>query len=233
MSCGARFRRRCGGHRAGGGGGGGCGVVLANVADDNFDCGSSIDTAGTRFSGANPWTLWNPDVGFSGGSLSGGQLVMPLDTYGNLWAPHGAYQSLPGGSGDWVYETDCGLLTYDFATAAGLVLLETSTGKHFCPCWGYSAADGGALILAAGPSTLGQYGGVAGGSMAGKLEVARISGNLRMRYDIGAGWVTLVASLAQTTPFTTAPDKVGVFHAPQRVALGSDTSYHNYFYRTA
>lgn len=210
----------------GGGGGAGCGVVLATVWDDNFDCGTVIDTTGARFTGANAWTEFGLGVPYAGGVLSSDQLVMSVTSTG-AWNPVGAEQTLPGG--DWTFETDCSLNGPGFAPAVGIRLVETATSKDFHACY----CDVFGFLAAAGDgSSMGAYGVASVGALSGKLEIARISGNLRVRYDSGSGWVTLVAALAQTTPFTTAPDKIQVFHAARRNG-GGDISYHEYFHRTA
>lgn len=215
------------GSGGGGGGGGGCGVVLATAYDDNFDCGSDIDTTGARFSGANAWTAFS-DVSVTR-SQSGGQLLMLVASNGNLWAPKVVEQTVP--SGDWTFETECGLTTNGSFSAVGLYLEETATGKQFCPDF---HDDGGSWVGASTATSLGGpgWGRTAVSGLAGKLEVSRVSGSFTVRYDTGSGWATALSGIAQTTPFTTAPDKIGVFHAPRRNA-GSDQAYFNYFKRTA
>lgn len=221
-------RRRAGPHRAGGGGGGGCGVVLATAWDDNFDCGSSIDTAGTRFSGANAWTPFGTGPNFISANLASGDLTITTSSNG-LKAPRGATMAAP--SGDWTFETPCAMASSGFLSALGIILIESGTSKYFTA--NFTHTIGSPLYVAAGDNAdVGTYGFTAVGAMSGTLEVARISGNLRMRYDIGAGWVTLVASLAQTTPFTTAPDQIGLFVQNETTANGNAGVF-DYWHRTA
>lgn len=210
--------------------GGGCdgtGPILSSPMSDDFDCGTSIDTLGDRFAGANGWTTTGIGPTFLATVQTGGQLLYTMSSNGFDWHPKGAYQALP--VGDWTFETQCGLLTSSFGAAVGILLVESGTGKQFAAHFfdNFSAYVGAGSELG-----LGAYGYTASPGLAGKLEVRRLSGNLRMRYDVGSGWVTLVASLPQTTPFATGPDQIWVFAAPRRFA-GDDTSYFDYFYRTA
>lgn len=71
-----------------------------NAADDEFDTGSSIDTAGTRRSGATAWTGRN--VSTLANSVSGGELIIWLPaTTSSIY--EGYSQPLPG-SGDCTYQ---------------------------------------------------------------------------------------------------------------------------------
>lgn len=205
--------------QAAGGGGGGCGVVLANVADDNFDCGASVDTAGTRFSGATPWTVFNHRVipvvtsyTQSGGILSAdpGSATANMD-------PHGYTQPLPVGDFTYVAKMKPLTMTGSFG-GMGLLLRESATGKILA----------GTLIPIPGPIYGGEvrrmtsttnwtasYNGVFGGGAAGTdhwVQVKRVGSTLTFRASTdGVSFTDIAAGTAQTADFTTAPDQIGIF----------------------
>lgn len=219
MSVGARLRRRPARHRAGGGG-------SPTLYDDEFSIGSTIDTTGSRYAGAIPWTTFNTGINFISANVAGGQLTITTSSNG-VQTPRGGTMPVP--SGDWTFETTCSMATSGFASALGIYAAEASSGKfllaNFCDA-------SGKLVALGNNAGLGTYGNTAVTAMSGKIELARIAGNLRMRYDIGAGWVTLVASLAQTTPFTTAPDTIGLF-VQNETGTGGNAGVFDYWRKTA
>jgi len=111
----------------GGGGGGASGVNITpdthpstpTPYDDEFEVGSTIDTTGARFSGANPWTLynnsgvWNVSMGWLQGSA------------GNAGAV--AIQTLP--AGPWTFAAK--LNTPQGGNQFGLTLGNRTTGKAY------------------------------------------------------------------------------------------------------
>ena len=215
----------------GGGGGGGCGVVLATPYDDNFDCGSAIDTTGARFTGANAWTK---NAGpFVSESLVGGEWkVTTTSRGGGGWDPAVAYQTLP--SGDWTFETYCHQqANRSIYEGIGLYLEESSTGKAVVLTAGYNGGD----IIGVGNSG-GYYSTTPIGSWTTQyiayLRVSRVGANLSYVYSLnGTSWTTVLTH-AQTVPFTTQPNRVGVVKQ-NAIATGLtyNDGYFAYFYRTA
>jgi len=117
---------------SGGGGGGGSGNVTpdthpasANAADDEFETGTTIDTAGTRFSGATAWAWRNQ------GSATG--VVVPTQGSLVLTAPTGSGDSIRvveqpiSGAGRW--RARIGLKSSGGFSTGGLALVNSGNGK--------------------------------------------------------------------------------------------------------
>jgi hypothetical protein len=210
------------------GGGGGSG---ATIWDDNFDTGTSIDTTGSRFASAQPWTLLQP--GTSSYAVSGGNLILTPQV------GSGTYRAatMPIASGDWTFETKVvsTVSTGGFA-GAYLVLHEEATGKMLHHGIGN---DGGFKYQVRRWLNLATWWANYGGTSATLgvpvwLDASRSGSTLTFRYSTnGTAWTTL-ATVAQTDDFTTAPDRVGIA-VMQRVAFGGgdEVGTFAHFLRTA
>lgn len=225
----------------GGGGGGGCGVVLATPYDDNFDCGSALDVSGARFSGANAWTIvtgnmasqaivsdeWRVETGSSGGS----------------YVPSGADQALP--VGDWTFETSCYMTRHSggagYDERIGFYLAESATGKSLEFGAGQDASGPGGTwdnVMSVFSSPLGRLSRDIitswGANYDVVLRLSRVGSTLTYEYSLnnGGSWATNLTH-AQTVPFTTAPDRIGVMKNNSTPNIGPTYGYFRYFYRTA
>lgn len=99
--------------------------VPAFVANDEFE-GASLDTAGTRFTGALPWTAFNM-TGSSSATLNNGSLVGVTDgTSGSL---HSIIQAASGSA--WRYRAKFNAGYTTTASSAGFAARESSSGKSF------------------------------------------------------------------------------------------------------
>jgi hypothetical protein len=219
------YRMLLGGAGGGGGGGGGCGAVLANPADDNFDCGSSIDTAGVRFSGCTPWTIYRQSTGHavnSSQTQSGGECFVSSGNYTDDPDPHGATQPFP--SGNVRYRAKMRSTTsQSFWSMGGLVLHESATNKNALCFMGYDLSYKAAVWAQTGIShTHNTYSGptFAADTATYWLEVERSGTTLIFRATDDATdgndlttplGTSAVMSVSQTTDFTTTPDLIGVF----------------------
>jgi hypothetical protein len=90
--------------------------------NDEFETGASIDTAGTRYSGATGWSAFNLSTGSS--SISNGSLIfLPALT---ALAINGYVQPVPS-SGSWAYTAK--IWTYNHNSSSGLgLILATAAG---------------------------------------------------------------------------------------------------------
>lgn len=221
----------------GGGGGGGCGFVLPTVWDDNFDCGAALDTAGTRFSGANAWTTFDGSASPVTRVLTGGELKIGTDSIGSAFSPSGAYQTCP--SGDWTFETSVHMpLNAAFTETLGLYLAESGTGKSVTFGPAYSANPGFTPMMLARDGTT-EFSKANIGSWTtdyiADVRISRVSGVFTFEYRLtpGTGSWTTQTSEAQTVRFTTAPDRVGVAKVNSVSNIGTNYGYFLYFTRTA
>ena len=218
--------------------------VPAFVANDEFE-GASLDTAGTRFTGATAWT-WQQQ-GSSTATLTEGSLVMS----GQLVAGtiSAIEQPLPGGS-SWTYQ---GRASWQGGNPGGSVqpfagfhLRESSSGD--VTGFGFIANNPGQIVLLTGTLAGGYaaiavqttYPYIASGS-AGHLslpwfyyQIALASGTLTYSISqtgLPGSWITM-ASRAVTTDFSTAPDHIGF---AVRANNGSDTptAYVDWFRQVA
>ena len=113
---------------ASGGGGSGTANVTpdthpssATIWDDEFEYGSAIDTAGSRFAGASPWTAFNA-VGITA-AVSQGSLL--LSNVSNSSAMSAGYVQPISGS-TWAYQCKVALATGSNALQG--MMLATSAG---------------------------------------------------------------------------------------------------------
>lgn len=197
---------------SGGGGGGGGGG--SSLWDDFFSTGSALDTAGTRFTSAKPWTKQN--FGTSTESVSGGQLSITTQGSGNLQDPRIATESLSGAGSTWRFR--CGLASLSTNAnynGLGMVLRESSSGKILC--YGH-VRDSGVeeLQIRRQPggysSWTANYSGTSNSPpfYTAELEIENDGTNLIFRRLESGVWFTRTTVLL-TADFTTAPDQIGVW----------------------
>jgi hypothetical protein len=180
------------------------------IWDDDFTTGATIDTAGTRFAGAKPWTIstlsgsTTPTYAVTGGHL----VITPQPGFDDAAL---AYQgTLP--AGDWQFQAKVVSTVSDGNfSGAGLLLRESATGKMLLHG---IARDFGVKyqIRRLSPSWGASYGGSAATQGVPQwFDVARSGTNLVLRYSTdGSSWTT-ETTVAQTVDFTTAPDTVGLW----------------------
>lgn len=202
---------------------------VANLYDDEFSVGSVIDTTGSRYASAIPWTLFGTGSNFTSQAVAGGQLSLATVNSGT-WFPHGGHMPVP--VGDWTFETQCSLASAVANNAIGIYMYEIASGKELAPDF-FEFAGGPNVGCSNTAGGLGGAGFTSAPAMSGKLEIARASGALTMRYDVGSGWATLYSGRAQTTDFTVGPDLIGLFVAPRRSGGGGDTGVFDYWRKTA
>jgi len=96
--------------------------LIANAADDEFDVGVSLDTSGTRRSGATPWTsaLTNATTSLSNGRLQVTSLATASFEY--VWQPVSGT--------DWMYTTHISHNVYDSNVAYVGMIVTDSTGSN-------------------------------------------------------------------------------------------------------
>lgn len=122
----------------GGGGGGGGGntyyiggainvdshPATPSAWDDEFE-GAALDTAGTRFTGANPW-VWGNQAGTVATLLMGAaQMRPPISAAGDI---HSIEQPVPGGA-SWTFRARVSMLLLADYNNCGFVLHESATGR--------------------------------------------------------------------------------------------------------
>lgn len=90
--------------------------------NDEFETGSSIDTSGTRYSGATPWAAFN--ITTDSDSVSGGSLVF-LPALNPVLSLSGFVQAVP--SGPWTYQAKITTFNTNASALLGLIL-GTSSG---------------------------------------------------------------------------------------------------------
>ncbi|MDB4882386.1 MAG: hypothetical protein JWL95_1152, partial [Gemmatimonadetes bacterium] len=198
---------------------GGCGIVAATAWDDEFDCGAALDTAGSRFLGANAWTLLDtPLAPFTNPTQADGRLIITP-----RGSPTGTIQSMRGAqtlpvSGDWVFRASVDMVPVNYNEGIGLFLRESSTNKATYLFMGqdFSGAGGTLQYNAAVRITNGTRFGrtlitLVGGTYLSLVEVAKSGSNLTYRFSQNAGtsWTT-ITTRALTADFTTEPNEVGV-----------------------
>jgi hypothetical protein len=204
----------------GGGGGGGGGGSGLTPYDDNFDeSGSTIDTVGNRFTGANPWILYNIQSPFPATfTMSGGLLTMDSGGFGTNGDIRVAYQnSLPATT----FRVRAKITPLNDPTPfphAGIILREAATTKWIC-----NGLSGTTMEVRRGSGTNGWATNYTGGSVSSStgtfwVEVERSGTNLIFRLtdnatdgnDLTTALGTTITTVAQTADFTTAPDQIGL-----------------------
>ena len=219
----------------------GCGIVLPTAWDDNFDCGTALDTTGARFSGANAWTVYG-----AGGirdlvNITGTPELRIASTTGGVRSADGARQTLPAyvpasSAGDFSFEVTVRTLDGFFDSGVGLLLYELATGKNLYLLIGADfTAPGGfydfnARVVVGTALFPTRYGRTVIASLDGTVRISRAGATLSYAFKQGAGAWTTIYTAAQTADFTTAPDLIGPvnFVGPG----GPETGYFSAFKRT-
>lgn len=99
------------------------------IYDDEFEVGTTIDTAGTRFSGANAWTQVNPS-GTTLATIVGQGSLQSINLTGTSAAGGGFYQNVPAGNWEFTWRASSGM--------AGEIFNSTSWKGYY---FGYSGAS--------------------------------------------------------------------------------------------
>lgn len=193
-----------------------------NVADDEFDQadGTAVDTAGTRFTSATAWVLHN-DTGATIEQRRGA-LIITAPSDADAMDPRGVKQVLP--AGDWEFECSCYFNPDGHATyaAAGMGLLENGTNKALHLVMGWDTPAGAQLVwqvrkmTAATTWSANSY---TSGNLLGRehriknyFRIARSGSNLIYKFSENGGHsFASILTVAQTTDFTTAPDRIVLF----------------------
>lgn len=100
--------------------------VVLNPADDFFDVGTSIDTAGTRFSGATPWT-WQNQGGAAAPIADGNAIVIVPGSASDDFRI--IKQPVPASPTPWKYRTKISAVNAQAGgfTNLGLVAINGNT----------------------------------------------------------------------------------------------------------
>jgi hypothetical protein len=188
-----------------------------NVANDEFNVGSSIDTGGTRFASATPW---NKSQNVTGLSNTVGYDMLTL--YGATGL--GTYPSF-GGYGQVLAAGTCTYQAKGRATGAigtagsiefGFGLRESATSKcEFFVCALFGSA-GGVLGInmqsVSGTSFTGGFAGIVGptyfGAIPMYLQFARTATNIVYSWSLDGNVWTQFDSHALTTHFTATPNEI-------------------------
>lgn len=96
--------------------------------DDEFEFGSSIDTSGSRFSGANAWSWTNQGTATT--SVSEGSLVFFSKTSSSGRDTSMVLQSLSGAGSTWTFTCKCQLDNVGVGPIAGMIV-QGSGGYAF------------------------------------------------------------------------------------------------------
>lgn len=189
-----------------------------NGPDDEFDVGSTLDTAGTRYAGAYPWSPLNQRTGTFG--VAGGQLTLsPAATVTNA-NPLYAMQALDSGDGAWRTKVAMSLTVpgpdMDFA-GLGLALRESSTSKILCFGNAHHTTRVAELRRFNAPdnwtATIATFT-LPDNDLDGYLEIVRSGSTLKFLVSDDLILWDQVTSLVQTTEFTTAPNEIGLWVSP-------------------
>lgn len=210
--------------------------------DDPFDFGTELDTLGVRFGGAKPWTKYNTGVSFSGDDIVADEWRMVVSTNGGFWQPYGATEDLPA-SGDWEFELTDARMSYGvfFEEFIGIILVESSTGKENAIGVGANfSGPGGSFdqcMYVRGSSGIYLRSPLGGLTAPGtdpfvsqylvSLRVEKTGSTIQYKYLSWVGspnWINFYGQTI-TTPFTTAPDKIGLVMCPGVNASGPRTAY--------
>lgn len=199
-------------------------LTSSNAADDEGELAdnTTLDTAGTRFSGATAWADHNK--GTATYEYYRGAIVLRLPTgQANPMELRGATQAVPSVGTDFLYETHA-ILGVDFAvsdqfldwSAAGIGLRESGTSKVL---WWTVGVEGSSTKWQVRRLTndttwpANPYSRTfTGQGVQGWLRIGRTGTTIQcsVSVDQGHSW-NIVYSESQTTSFTTAPDQVGLF----------------------
>ena len=219
------------------------------IWDDEFE-GTSLDTTGTRRTGANPWTIYNALT--SSNSQANGSLVVNSaigaggGTGGRAITIIG--QPVPAGTA-WKFRSKFAMQSQSSGNLCGLSALESGTQKSVN--WGWLFNPGHTVVAFAcsytNYSNFGQdLDNVIGGSdLAYQLidsftnktpmrwwEMERNGGNLIVRLSDDGYFYQTYITIPIATYFTSAPDTIGL--AVDAVAVADATHlYADWFRRVA
>jgi hypothetical protein len=212
---------------------GGCGTVLDTPSDDNFDCGSSIDIAGTRFSGATLWTPFNLTGLATAITNAQASSLLTISASADASLVIRGWMQDVGLSGDFrirVKQTVTVAGSYHLRSA-GLFLREGATGKILTVCAGKNGPFKAQARRMSSATVWGSsYNGATFGSetaplwleveRSGSLLSARVTDDATDGNDLTTALAPAdIMSVEQTVDFTTAPTQIGLYANGQAVAF--------------
>ncbi len=183
----------------------------ANLQDDEFDTGSSLDTAGSRFTSAVAWATVNPST--TTYAVSRHRLVITTPAVGGGNNLRIAKQALVGNS-TWRYESgDCLSSAVRSNHFGGMCLRESGTGKVSVV---FLAANNGevGVYYFNSPTSFGSQPATTnnGVRMYGTIYLAIECDGTNYFYETstnGKDW-NRILSAVKTAAFTTAADEIGL-----------------------
>lgn len=196
--------------------------------EDNFDSGSSIDTSGARYVGANPWTLLNATGATN--SVAGGVLTL-TGPHVSLMSPVLAVQPLSAGNGAWRTQQTADPVNDNYR-GVGIVLRESSTGKQLCFGFGSDGVKRAEVRrMTSFTNWTANYGSTSVGTLASYFEVERSGTTWSYRYSSdGSSWTTLT-SAAESADFTSAPDQIGLWSNGSETVGGTTAAVFERFWK--
>lgn len=197
--------------------------VPAFLADDYFE-EVALDTGGTRFAGATPWTWLNQNAATA--VTAQGSLVMTSELNAGR-SMNIILQPIPAASvlaGHWRFRSKNAWIITNGNNNGGMTAQESSSGHllRFTVFLNGSVAqlDSGLFTnpttnagVAYGPADTFGFWPIAGMTEPMYMEMELLSGTIYMRVSntgVDGSFVTYT-SIAQTTPFTTTPDHIGLY----------------------
>jgi hypothetical protein len=201
-----------------------------NPADDEFE-GATLDTGGTRRSGATAWALVNFSTATAALQMGCLDLVTDINATSGR-APRLVVQALPGGAA-WRYRAKLSVLI-GTANVGGMVAYESASGKLLAMGFFSSTPDLAMLPYPSLTTDPSPYNSV---SLAGiqdaitletdwrYVEFELASGNLICRYSRSGlnGTFATFTTNAVATYFTTAPDHIGFYGETVSATIASRT----------
>lgn len=160
--------------------------------DDEFSAGTTVDTSGTRFSGANPWVWFNQ--GAATGTLDQGCLQLTdasKATSGNQWRL--LVQPVPSGS--WKFRAKLKGVVLGNYQNYGLVLYNNANGHIINHGPSFNSGSGGAINL--GDETFTNFTTYSGNLFLGNNSALGSAANSWAYYEIdydGASTLTFLVS---------------------------------------
>ena len=206
--------------------------LTPNAADDEFDTGTNIDTAGTRRTGATAWTAINgPGVT---DTINGSGLLVTCPSAGAIDVWRGYSQPVPGGA--WKRRLKVTLGDQNFIDHTGVAMFVRRSTNDRAYLIGPRYTGGPKVVAYSFTNILGTAGGAvvlhstAIDSVvlrtAWYLEIESDGTNINLRYSktgqIGTYWTIVTAAHADV--LGGAPDQIGfllsVFNGQSKALLG-------------
>lgn len=206
------------------------GYGITDNANDNF-AGASLDTAGTRFSGATAWAWVAQATATAVHARDQMQLTIPASTGG--W--HLVVQNVP--SGTWLLRAHVGWPQgFLNSTKVGAMVLYDSVGGRL-ESWGWGISPGGLIwaakwtnltTLSATRATIAQTANITNPCY---WEIENDGTNYILRYGINEANMVLFTSFTHTNFLANAADKIGLGVYSDNAAGNAATMYVEEFFR--